>query len=338
LASVFAIAGIGAVTAAAAGSPEAEPAAGATVSGRGSDSRLVVGIDGHYSDWPSDEQRLRAALGAPVTRHEFDPTTPVAGADGFVLKAARHVRTLIHALIGGNELGDPGTYRDYVVAFVRRYGVGGTFWRAHPELDASRYAIRTIELGNEPYLGAMSAREYAESVRPTLEAVKRLRLPVKVALPSRVHGSDTRWIDTLYARIPRLNRLFHAFAEHPYWYGHPAADSASARSLRRFKVLRKRMNARGAARKPILITEYGQSTARCGSECVSERRQARELAHLIDTAAKRSDLRIGLIIVYQLEDRGTNSSDRELQFGIVREDGSRKPAWRVVRARMRRYR
>jgi hypothetical protein len=316
--------------------PQAVASAPAT--SLGSDSGLVAGIDGHYSDWPSDEVRLRASLGAPVTRHEFDPAVAVAAADGLVLKAARDVRTLIHALIGGNELGDPGAYRDYVVAFIRRYGVSGSFWREHPELDASKYAIRTFELGNEPYFGAMSAAEYAAAVRPTLEAVRGLGLPAKIVLPSRIYGGDTGWIDTLYARLSGLNGLVYAFADHPYWYGHAATDGGPAGPLLRVEALRRRMNEHGAAVKPIFITEYGQSTARCGAECMSEKRQAEDLAQLIDIAAARRELGIELVTVYQLQDRGTNSRDRELQFGIARQDGSPKPAWDVVRERAQRYR
>lgn len=315
-----------------------DPAPAAPVTGLGSGSGLVVGIDGHYSDWTSDEVSLRASLGAAVTRHEFDPAAPVGSGDGVVLKAARDVHTLIHALLGGNELGDPGAYRDYVVAFIRRFGAGGSFWAEHPELDASRYAIRTFELGNEPYFGAMSAAAYADAVRPALEAVSRLGVPAKIVLPSRVYGSDTAWMDTLYARIPGLNGLFYAFADHPYWYGHAITDSGPAGPLLRLGTLRRRMNEQGASGKPILITEYGQSTARCGGECVSESVQADDLAQLIDAAATRRELGIELVTVYQLQDRGTNSKQRELQFGIVRQDGTFKPAWDALRARMQRYR
>ena len=51
----------------------------------------------------------------------------------------------------------------------------------------------------------MSASQYADTVRPTLEEVKRLGLPAKMILPSRVYGTDTSWMDTLYQRIPNLN-------------------------------------------------------------------------------------------------------------------------------------
>jgi hypothetical protein len=299
---------------------------------------LVVGIDGHHGSWSADEVERRAALGAPVTRHEFE-LDEAKDADQLVLRAARDVHTRIHALLGGNDLGDPRVYRDFVVAFIRRYGEGGSFWAEHPELDQGRYAIRTFELGNEPYFGTMTADAYADAVRPALEAVKELGLPAKLILPSLTWGGRTDWLDTLYARIPNLNELFYAFAEHPYWYGRPPEEVGPSRgSFGRISSLRQQMNAHGAPGKPIYITEYGQSTAGCGEECVSEQAQAESLRTMIDTVASRSDWNVELITVYQLEDRGTASGDRELEFGLLRQDGSPKPGYHVVRERMQRYR
>jgi len=299
---------------------------------------LVVGIDGGYGSWSETETEAREALGAAVTRHEWDPSDPVGAQDDVVLSAATEVHTRIHALLGENDLGDPTHYREWVVAFIRHYGPGGDFWSAHPDLDSSRYAITTIELGNEPYFGEMSAAEYADTVRPTLEEVHRLNLPVKVILDSRVYGKDTSWMDTLYARIPDLNSLFYAFADHPYWYGHDPAESSAAGPFGRIETLRQRMIDQGAGSKPIFITEYGESTANCSEECVSEETQAQHLGEMISAVSSNPQWGVEMLSVYQLQDRGTNSGDRERQFGLLREDGTQKPAYSVVRAAIQQYR
>jgi hypothetical protein len=298
---------------------------------------LVVAIDGGHGGWTDEEVEHRAALGAAVTRHEWDPYEPVDEQEDVMEEAAGEIHTRVHALLGGNDLGDPNNYRDFVVAFVRRYGVGGSFWAEHPEYDP-RYAITTIELGNEPYFGEMSAEEYAATVRPTLEEIQRLQLPVQVVLPSRVYGKDTKWIDTLYRLIPDLNNLFHAFADHPYWYGHDPAEVSAAGPFGRIEMLRKRMNELGANTKPILITEYGESTASCGEECIDEGTQATHLRQMLEAAVNRPDWGIKMVSVFQLIDRGTNTSDRELGFGLLREDGSPKPAYELVRGAMQQYR
>jgi hypothetical protein len=300
---------------------------------------LTVGIDGGYGNWWDEELEFRTALGASVTRHEWDPSEPVDDQDDLVLAAASEVHTRIHALLGGNELGDPSHYRDFVVAFIRRYGVGGSFWSAHPELDASKYAITTFELGNEPYFGGMSASEYADTVRPALEEVHNLGLPAKLILPSYIYGTNTKWIDTLYQRIPNLNALFYAFTDHPYWYGHAPSEGGDGNSpFERIDTLRRKMAEHGAGSKPLFITEYGESTANCGEECVSETVQAEHLEEMIEAAATRTDWGVELLCLYQLHDWSTDSSSREEQFGLLQEDGTAKPAYSVARAAMQQYR
>jgi hypothetical protein len=318
--------------------PEPEPVPPPEPDPPPANANLVVGVDGHYAGWPSDEIQDRAALGAAVTRHEWDLDNPVSSEEQQMLAAATEVKTRVHALLGGNDIGEAAHYRDWVVAFVRYWGPGGSFWDAHPGLDESRYAITTIELGNEPYFGDMSATEYADTVRPTLERLEQLNLPVKVILPSYIHGERTTWIDTLYARIPNLNSLFHAFADHPYWYGHHPADEGDNGPFERIETLRHRMDHHGAAEKPIYLTEYGESTASCGSECVSEAAQAEHLDAMLDAAVERTEWKIEMLSIFQLRDRGTNSSDREKQFGLLRQNGTPKPSYSIVREAMQLHR
>jgi hypothetical protein len=298
---------------------------------------LIVGIDGGHGSWTDSEVDHRAELGAAVTRHEWDPYEPVDEQEDVVEEAAGEIGTRLHALLGGNDLGEPNHYREFVVDFIRRYGVGGSFWAEHPELDA-RYAITTVELGNEPYFGEMTPQEYAIAVRPALEEIQRLQLPVQVVLPSRVYGKDTKWIDTLYQLIPNLNTLFYAFADHPYWYGHDPAEVSAAGPFGRIEMLRKRMNELGANTKPIFITEYGESTASCGEECIGESTQALHLQQMLDAIVSRPDWGVKMLSVFQLIDRGTGSGDRELGFGLLRQDGSEKPSYAIVRGAMQQYR
>ncbi|HET6998416.1 MAG TPA: hypothetical protein VFI03_07475 [Solirubrobacterales bacterium] len=301
-------------------------------------SSLVLGIDGGYAGWSAPEVKQRTALDAAVTRHEWDISNPVTSEEDQVLAAATEFHSRILALLGGNDLGDAAHYRDWVIGFIRHYGPGGAFWAAHPGLNESRYAIDTIELGNEPYFGEMSAEDYADTVRPTLEEIKRLDLPVKVLLPVYLHGDDVSWIDTLYERIPDLNSLYYAGAFHPYWYGHDPSEPGDSSPLGRMQTLRQRLNELGAEPKPIYLTEYGESTADCGGECVSEAVQAEHLEEMLEAVITNSSWKVGLLSVFQLIDRGTNSSDRELQFGLLRENGTPKPAYAIIRAAMQLYR
>ena len=319
--------------------PAPAPAPEQSPSGAPGSGKLIIGIDGGYGGWSETETTYRAQLGAAVTRHEWDPAKPVNYQDALVLKAAATVHTRIHALLGGNQLGDPTHYKEWAIAFIRRYGIGGSFWAEHPELDESRYAMTTFELGNEPYFGGMSASLYAETVRPTLEAVKSLGLPAKIVLPSRVYGTDTSWMDTLYAKIPNLNELFYAFADHPYWYGHDPAAGTAAGPFGRIAVLRKRMNEKGASSKPIFITEYGESTANCGSECVTEAVQAEHLQEMLNAAITRS--RNGRSKWSPSSSCSTAAPTAPIassQFGLLRQNGTPKPSYSIVRTLMQQYR
>lgn len=301
-------------------------------------SGLTIAVDGGHGYWSDAEISFRAQLGAAVTRHEWDQTEPVDHQDEIVYAAAAQIHTRIHAQLGANQLGSASSYREFVIAFIKRYGLGGTFWKLHPELNEAAYAITTVELGNEPYFGDMSASLYAETVRPTLEAIKSQSLPVKVVLVTRTYGTDTTWMDTLYAKIPNLNSYFYAFADHPYWYGHDPTEGTAAGPFGRISVLRNRMNEKGAADKPIWLTEYGQSTANCGSQCVSEATQKEHLQKILNAAITRADWKIGLISVFQLRDRSSNPTDREHGFGLLRYDGGQKPAYSMVRSLMQQYR
>jgi hypothetical protein len=315
-----------------------QPAVTSALTATQAPGNLVVGVDGGYAGWSKQEIEERTELGAAITRHEFDPTEAVNAQDDVVQVAAETIHTRIHALLGGNQLGDANHYREWVVAFVRRYGIGGSFWREHPELSESHYAITSIELGNEPYFGEMSASLYAETVRPTLEEVSRLQRPVEVVLPNRVYGTNTSWMDTLYELIPSLNSLFYAFADHPYWYGHDPAEVSPAGPFSRLETMRKRMNELGANTKPIFITEYGESTASCGSECVTEATQAQHLGEMLTAVVAHPEWGVKMLSVFQLQDRGTSSGDRELQFGLLRQDGSPKPSYAIVHSAMQQYR
>jgi Big-like domain-containing protein/cellulase (glycosyl hydrolase family 5) len=300
-------------------------------------SNLVIGIDGGYFEWSEEEVEMRAQLGAAVTRHEWDINEPVNAQDHLVYVAAAKVHTRIHALLGANELGSASHYKEWVIAFIKRYGKGGSFWAEHPELNEAKYAIQTFELGNEPYYGGMTATQYAQTVRPTLEAVRAQNLPAKLILPSVVYGSDTSWIDTLYQSIPNLNEYFYAFASHPYWYGHSPSAAGNGSPLGRIATLRRRMNELGAGGKPIFITEYGESTADCGEECVSEAEQAAHIATLLTAVLTHPEWGVEMIDFFQLHDWATESSEREEQFGLLRQDGTPKPAYPIVQAAMATY-
>ena len=66
--------------------------------------------------------------------------------------------------------------------------------------------------------------------------------------------------------------------------------------------------------------------------------QAEHLSKMLEAVIAHTEWRVEMISVFQLLDRGTDSADRERQFGLLREDGTPKPAYSIVRAAMQQYR
>jgi hypothetical protein len=103
------------------------------------------------------------------------------------------------------------------------------------------------------------------------------------------------------------------------------------------------LNGCGAASKKIWITEYGAPTDGPGAEAtpsnynfsanpdhVSESLQAVMATQSIDLA--RADPNIGALFWYTYEDRSTDTSTIENFFGLLRSDGTPKPAWSALQS------
>jgi hypothetical protein len=135
---------------------------------------------------------------------------------------------------------------------------------------------------------------------------------------------------------------FDAVADHPYaipflpefgWYWNywqqMAATSPSVRSV---------MVAAGDGAKKIWITEYGTPTGGPGSvaasgmtmaeqpdDHVTEALQAETVTQAVSLVKSYSW--VGGFFWYSYKDNGTDESDTENFYGLVRADGSRKPAY-----------
>jgi hypothetical protein len=316
-------------------------------------AKMEVGIIGGYESYAlmnPPYSDLRVALGAKVTRHEFSFQAPVIAQEAVILHAAKVLKTRIHALINNEKqvITDRNQFANFVVNFIKRYGVDGSFWREHKELDGKRYAIRTFELLNEPYYGHMSGPNYARAIRPALERVKRLKLKAKMVPAGYVLGPQlcpkkklecvewkgSAWVQALYVLIPKLNTLIDGIALHPYRDGFaPNGDrKEEASPFTRMARLRRVMNKYGGSKKGIYITEYGVHTAASHKARVTEAQQANYLKIFLKAAKSSKSWKVRQFIVYHLHDLNNNAADPYANYGIVRADLSKKPAWNVVKS------
>jgi hypothetical protein len=182
-------------------------------------------------------------------------------------------------------------YTRFLTALVHRYGPGGAFWAARPDLPAR--PVRRWQIWNEPdgerdWSDQPGLAAYVKLLKPSYQAVKAADPGAQVVLAGLV-GRSWAHLDEVYRRGG--GRFFDAAAIHPF--------SLYVRNvmliLRRARTVMRR---HGDARKPLLATELswpsakGRTTVRYGFE-VTPAGQAKKLRSALRTVARaRKRLRI----------------------------------------------
>jgi len=329
----------------------------ASTSAKSKSAKMTVGVDGGYEIYAlSSSVAERKQLRPAVTRFEFDFTQPVNAQDDVVLYAATTLQTRIHALINNEEqrISDPTSFARWVVSFIRRYGVGGSFWHENPQLNAKRYAIRVLELLNEPYFTGraptMQPAEYARAIGPALRLVKKLRLKAQLLAVASGYGPQTckhgvydcvpwrglTWVQALFEQIPNFHKLASGIAVHPYMFMHPPNWKSTDPSVpfTRMDEMRALMNKRGGSNLGLHITEFGYPTGVAGQGFdgyQTLQQQAEWIGIFLHAAATNKHWNVKEFLVYQLVDQGTDITNPELHFGLFYHDGTAKPAYNVVK-------
>ena len=210
-------------------------------------------------------------------------------------------------------------------AFVARYGPGGAFWAAHPEL--TQLPPVTYEVWTE----ANSAHFWEANPDPA--AYLTLFKPVREAIKSADGGASVLvslgWQDFeaftrgLYAA--GLKGASDGVAFHPYA---PTAEGVVTLTRR----LRAIMAANGEADLPIQLTEIGWPKAPDGTGSwrayygpVSDRSRAATMA-LTGDALAASDCNVKSYIVYSLVEEEKDPANIEDWLGLFDRDGSPTPS------------
>jgi polysaccharide biosynthesis protein PslG len=266
--------------------------------------------------------------------------------DNLLIEAANRDVRILPVLIGTpswagsawNEIpADPSEYAEYVAKLVERYGPGGSFWQAHP--DIATFAPEYFELWNEPYLGVFSAGNvdpgrYARLVKAAAGAGHSSNPQAKylVAADLGPTGDRRTFIDGMYSAVPDLNSYFDAVAVHPYTTGHSPDDVYGGWGFPRLADIRAKFVDHGAQDKPLWITEIGWSTCPSHPNCVSEQNQADYLRRMFELVRTNYSDYVRAAFVYCRADLSFNDpSDPEDWFGLQRLDGSHKPAYDAFR-------
>lgn len=219
-------------------------------------------------------------------------------------------------------------YADLMTFLARRYGD----------------VLTAVEVWNEPnsegfWRTAQPAEDYALLLRVTYRAVKRVDPNLKV-VAGALAGADASFLRQLYAA--GIAGYYDVLSVHPYNDGR-APDTlidprfASSTFLQGLRAVQDVRRAQGDTR-PVWLTEMGWNTSlRRGQtflDGVSEADQATYLSRalaLLDDPSSGISFPTGAF-VYRLRDVGRDPQDPQLNYGLMRVDGTAKPSLAAVRA------
>jgi hypothetical protein len=215
---------------------------------------------------------------------------------------------------------DPGTFAGFAAAAAQRYSSQGVHtWEIWNEENTANFFQPAADPG--AYAGLLKAAYKAlKGADPGATVISGGLAPA---------GSDGGNLTPPDFAAGMYNAgaggYFDAFGDHPYTY--PAvAGSNSAGAWGQMAAIHRLMTARGDGAKKIWITEYGAPTSGPDSaHFVSESGQAQEVTSAVTSAD--SYPWVAGFFWYTYLDPGATADTNENFFGLVRADGSRKPAF-----------
>ncbi|HEY8769514.1 MAG TPA: hypothetical protein VIM03_03155 [Thermoleophilaceae bacterium] len=239
----------------------------------------------------------------------------------------------------------PKRFKDmggFGAALVRRYGPRGSFWVSRPDLP--KMAIRSWQIWNEPHLRAYwptgpSPRKYTRLLKAAAKGIKRADRHAEIVSASLSQStlsrySVTSFVSGMYRAGAR--KAFDTLALNPY-------GKSPSGALRLVRSIRRLMNKRHDRGARIWVTEFGWATGGKSKKFrVSTKRQARWVPSLLGKLHRaRRGLRLRGAIYYNWRDAKPYAPRYQdffgLHTGLLKTDGSPKPAFRSFRKAARRF-
>jgi hypothetical protein len=154
---------------------------------------------------------------------------------------------------------DASAYVAYAVAFVARYGTGGTFWRSHGGLRPA--PVETVELWNEPdnptfWSPQPNLLAYAYLYAQTQQAIAAVAPSMHVIVGGLNHPDSS--LRLLVPALRALHTHVDGIAIHPY-------ARRPTGVLRNVRTVRTELRALGLADVPLYVTEFGWTVSPPGA-------------------------------------------------------------------------
>lgn len=266
-----------------------------------------IGINAHlgYSDarFPMVREAFRD-LGIRFTRGKIAPSNAWRAR---ALWDCCGVRTIARI---DARVGDPARSR------LDPSGVPGEFATA---LGIGSAAIAAFEGPNEynHYIGGDWAAALVSYQRVVYNEAKRRRLPQPVVGPS-IYERDLNDI----RRVGNIGAIVDAANLHFYAAGNQPSHDLDVH-IRNAQLM--------APGEPLWVTEFGYHNALAdrSANAVSETTAARYVPRLYALLFSKNQR--GRHFLYELIDSGSNRADKEHNFGLIRSNGARKPAYHTLK-------
>lgn len=224
---------------------------------------------------------------------------------------------------------DAGAYGRFMAVAARRYAPTVFAWEIWNEPN------RIVGWQTRPDPAA-----YARVVRTGATAVRRHDPSARIVIGALAPGVDNAGPDeispiTFLRRVyaAGINRsLFDAVSVHPYSYPALPSGQQDWNTFHRIPDLHRVMAAHGDGRKRLWLTEYGAPTG-SSSRAVAPERQAQMVVDAYRESRQRP--KVASLWIYALRDTSRNTTDPEAGFGLLVNDGRRKPAYAALRRELR---
>jgi Cellulase (glycosyl hydrolase family 5) len=250
----------------------------------------------HHYDWLYDDL-IAADLATDKLRWlpELDYTAPWAQS------------------VSGQDHSPPRSDADYAAyaqAFAARYGAGGSFWRAHPELPAE--PVTAIEIWNEPdnaefWYPTPSAGAYAAMYQLARQAIDKVDPQMRVVIGGLVNPQT--FLPAMVAADPGLTGHIDGVAIHPY-------GATPALVFTRVSNARHALDQLHMPDVPLYVTEFGWSVSPVGNPDYASPDQRPALLHDTFEELGHSDCGIAAAVVYTWVTPEKDTTDLQDWFGL----------------------
>jgi hypothetical protein len=221
---------------------------------------------------------------------------------------------------------DPATYGDFAAEAVEHFrdrgNAGAHLWEIWNEPNYAEYLAVPTDYA-----------KFAAMLRCSYSAIKSADPQSTVVLGGLLRGgSDTSGdyvLDTTFLQGVYDNDgggSFDVLGYHPYFYGADPADptgDSRSQGWNRIPAVHDVMVANGDEDKPIWVTEVGEPTGD-SDRSATEDEQARHLESSVRRAHEYPYVQG--FWWYTARDSGTDPQNSESNYGLLRNDGSPKPA------------